>query len=258
MEIYPIRKISYTNLTLDGLLGLQQPVKIQGFKPWTNVFEKKRFIRKIHDMTMDVYKLTGYDLAVSGKDGIRYRHSGKPGKASRRPHYMAQTIADHERFFSEFRGIPFGCHESSYFKARVWVGTKGTRTPLHRDLAHNLLLLITGNKSIRLVAPSAKRFVYSHKLCSRTPNFAELNLHRPDFRRHPLANNLTIYESRLVPGEILYIPPLWWHDVRNTELSESINFWFAPFGIYSIAAGLANFLNSTIRIWTRRSNEYEK
>ena len=258
MEIHPIRRIAYTNRTLDDLLRLKYPVKIQGFKAWKNLREKNRLIAKIRDMELDVYQMAGNNLDVSEKDGIRYESRGKPGNPSIQPTYMARTIIDHENFFSGFSGIPFRCNVSSYFKARVWVAAKGTRTPLHRDLAHNLLFLVTGDKHIRLAAPSAKRHVYPHSLFSRTPNFADLNLHRPDFRSHPRAKDLSIYETRLASGELLYIPPLWWHDVSNTGRSTSMNFWFAPFGVYSLAAGLANFLNSTMQIWTRRSNADKK
>jgi len=94
MEIYPIRKISYANLTLDNLLCFKYPVKIRGFKAWENLGEKKRCIAKIRDMELDVYQMAGKNLAVSEKDGIRYENRGKPGKPSKKPIYMARTITN--------------------------------------------------------------------------------------------------------------------------------------------------------------------
>ena len=66
------------------------------------------------------------------------------------------------------------------------------------------------------------------------PTGAAITLARPDqpdFERHPrlreaLANALV---AELEPGDALYMPPLWWHQVESLEpLNALVNYWWMP------------------------------
>lgn len=37
---------------------------------------------------------------------------------------------------------------------------------------------------------------------------------------------LEFSEWELAPGEVLYIPPRWWHFVKATTVSFSVSFWW--------------------------------
>jgi lysine-specific demethylase 8 len=45
---------------------------------------------------------------------------------------------------------------------------------------------------------------------------------------HPSAayEELKYVECVLMPGDMLYIPPRWWHYVRALDASASVSFWF--------------------------------
>lgn len=40
-----------------------------------------------------------------------------------------------------------------------------------------------------------------------------------------LSKNCDVYEVILNPGDILIVPPKWWHYVENLELSLTVNTW---------------------------------
>jgi len=48
---------------------------------------------------------------------------------------------------------------------------------------------------------------------------------------------------------MLYIPPLWWHDVRNEKKSISLNFWFAPIGGIAFLAWLSAVAKKVLGVY---------
>jgi hypothetical protein len=56
-----------------------------------------------------------------------------------------------------------------------------------------------------------------------------------NFLAQVMGRKRVILIHRLEPGEILYIPRLWWHQIRSLDLSMSVNQWFAS-GPLALAA----------------------
>lgn len=98
----------------------------------------------------------------------------------------------------------------------MWIGPGNTFTPLHFDLTNNLLIQIVGRKRILLIPPTQTRFMYHHRHV-----FSDIHDLEDEAAvcAHPLARNLTPYEVVLAPGEMLYIPIGWWHQVRSLDFS---------------------------------------
>lgn len=105
-----------------------------------------------------------------------------------------------------------------------WLGPMGTYTPLHFDLTNNLLAQVRGSKRIILLPPSETQYLYNHRHVF-SPVHDIMNEDCLD--RYPLARNAFTYEVTLAPGELLYIPIGWWHQV--TALDFSITLTFASF-----------------------------
>ncbi len=98
----------------------------------------------------------------------------------------------------------------------LWFGPAGTFTPLHFDLTNNLLIQVAGRKRIRLVPPSQTCWMYNH----RHVFSAVHDLDDPArIAAHPLARNVTPYDVELGPGDMLFIPIGWWHQVRALDFS---------------------------------------
>lgn len=245
MHINPVGVRDYAGLRLADLVAGKRPVRIQGFiMPGVEQID-----RKISALKLTEYELDENNLAVSERQGVMLSHPGSIKNSSTK-YYRANTLQNAADFFGGNNNLPYRCDHSFYFKSRIWLAAKDTRTPLHRDLAHNFILVLKGKKTIRMAVPGATSSVYSNALFSRAPNFARLNLHEPDFSLFPRAQNLTVYEAQISATELLYLPPLWWHDVKNTEETTSANFWFAPFGFYGMAAFATSFLNKISAFWT--------
>ncbi|KAE8740647.1 hypothetical protein FOCC_FOCC013795 [Frankliniella occidentalis] len=108
----------------------------------------------------------------------------------------------------------------------AWFGPAGTVSPLHYDPKHNLLAQVVGTKRILLFPPEISPSLYPHsdRLLSNT---ARVDPEKPDYDQFPLFKNIAPpIECRLEAGEMLYIPPRFWHHVRALSTSFSVSFWW--------------------------------
>ena len=54
----------------------------------------------------------------------------------------------------------------------------------------------------------------------------QVDLDRPDHEAFPEFASLPFAECVLEPGQMLYVPPLWWHYVKALAISFSVSFWW--------------------------------
>lgn len=100
-----------------------------------------------------------------------------------------------------------------------WIGPDGSFTPLHHDLTNNLLLQIQGRKRLLLVAPSETPRLYNdHHVYSRIRDLAEPGL----VDRFPAVEGLNVHQVILGPGDALFIPLGWWHQVTALDFSVTL------------------------------------
>lgn len=107
----------------------------------------------------------------------------------------------------------------------AWFGPPGTVTPLHHDPHHNILAQVVGKKYIRLYDASLSEELYPYTetmLC----NSSQVDLDNIDEKEFPKVMDLEFVDCILEEGEMLYIPPKWWHYVRSLTTSFSVSFWW--------------------------------
>ena len=157
--------------------------------------------RAMQDMSMLDY----LDLAAQGTEGL--------------PPYLGNL---------ELRELNRFCHWPAWFTRpgppRFWLGPAGTVTPLHADYDDNLFVQIWGAKRIFLAPPHHDEFLYpveANALLFGSPFDPEA----PDYERFPLARRAALLELVVEPGDMLYVPAGWYHQVRSLSFSLSSNRW---------------------------------
>lgn len=122
----------------------------------------------------------------------------------------------------------------------IWLGPKGTRTPLHTDPYHNIFCQVVGYKYVRLYPPDATESVYprgedENGINESNTSGVEMRLDRrqssnvvvEDAGSFPLFMAQANYCEAIVgPGECLYIPAGWWHYIESLTASYSVSFWW--------------------------------
>jgi len=99
----------------------------------------------------------------------------------------------------------------------LWIGPPGTITPLHFDMVNNLFCQISGRKRVRLVPSWSMPWVYNDYHV-----YSDVDVTAPDFEKHPLFKNATIFDFVVEPGEVLFIPVGWWHHLESLDITISL------------------------------------
>lgn len=128
----------------------------------------------------------------------------------------------------ELRELNGMCHWPAYFDKmgppRFWLGPAGTVTPLHCDYDDNIFAQIWGSKRIFLSPPHHDEFLYPRE-ANAILFGSPFNPEAPDFEKFPLARQASMIECIVDPGELLYVPAGWYHQVRSLTFSLSANRW---------------------------------
>lgn len=128
----------------------------------------------------------------------------------------------------ELRELNALCHWPAYFNKmgppRFWLGPSGTVTPLHCDYDDNIFAQVWGSKRILLSPPHHDEFLYPRE-ANAILFGSPFNPEAPDFEKFPLARQAAMIECLMQPGELLYVPAGWYHQVRALTFSLSANRW---------------------------------
>ena len=76
--------------------------------------------------------------------------------------------------------------------------------------------------------------MYRHAPWSRLPQVSRADAEAPDDDRFPRLRAARRFTAVVEPGEVLYIPPLWWHQLRSLSFSISVNTWWATGWSYGL------------------------
>lgn len=121
-----------------------------------------------------------------------------------------------------------------------WLGNALT-VPVHHDHPYNLACVVAGRRRFTLFAPQQVGNLYIGPL-EHTPSGAPISVvhpKSPDFERYPRYRKAlaSAQVAELEPGDALYIPPLWYHQVEALEkVNLLINYWWPVAGAKDLPA----------------------
>jgi len=124
------------------------------------------------------------------------------------------------------------CPNDRETQVLVWVGPGGTCLDFHKDNHtpldgnQNLLAQLVGKKRIVLASPTEDARMYPEPQKQHDYLRSEVKLDRWRREEHPLFAEVTLHETVVGPGDVLFIPAHWWHYVRSLETSMTVTFWW--------------------------------
>jgi hypothetical protein len=112
----------------------------------------------------------------------------------------------------------------------LWLGNR-THTHAHWDLPQNLACVVSGKRRFTVFPPSAVENLYvgplDFTLAGQPSSLADIDA--PDFKRFPKlrAAYAVAQSAELTPGDVIYIPSMWWHAVDSfSAIGGLINYWW--------------------------------
>ncbi|RCH94485.1 Lysine-specific demethylase 8, partial [Rhizopus stolonifer] len=81
-----------------------------------------------------------------------------------------------------------------------------------------------GSKYIKLISPEQSSYVYPRD--GLMNNTSQVDVEHPDTHLYPLFDRVQYVECVLEEGQVLYVPPKWWHFVKSLDISFSVSLWF--------------------------------
>ena len=118
----------------------------------------------------------------------------------------------------------------------LWMGNR-TIASAHWDSLHNLACCVVGQRRFTLFPPDQVENLYPGPL-EPTPGgqvVSMVDFDNPDLERHPrFAEALkTGQVAMLDPGDALFYPPLWWHQVEGIgNFNAMINYWWSAAPVF--------------------------
>jgi hypothetical protein len=97
---------------------------------------------------------------------------------------------------------------------RIFIGPRGALTPLHRDIwkTHAWLAQLVGRKRWVLFSPDQDELLYEYNV----------QPHKPDLEKFPLFAKSRPVECTIGPGDIIFVPSGWPHEVTSLDATISI------------------------------------
>jgi len=140
------------------------------------------------------------------------------------PAYMGNNILP-ARLMEQMKFPPY-FDPSLFIPPRIWIGPKGTLTPLHRDDTDNLFAQVWGQKIFTLAAPHHREALGTWSTAPQGGlDGCDFNPDAPDYQRFPHARDVTFMRVTLEAGDLLFLPEGWFHQVESVSTSLSVNFW---------------------------------
>lgn len=112
---------------------------------------------------------------------------------------------------------------------RLWIGN-ASHVACHYDAFENLACVLAGSRRFTLYPPDAIGDLYvgpiDHTMAGQPVSMAAANPHSPAYPRFAAAKARTIVVD-LAPGDALFLPKLWWHQVEATApVNVMLNYWW--------------------------------
>jgi len=116
--------------------------------------------------------------------------------------------------------LPDFCRRADLARSvNFWFGPAGTNTPLHHDTMMLLHTQVVGRKRWRFISPLETPRLYNY-----VGVFSPIDIDHPDLARYPLFRGVKVLDVIVEPGETVFLPLAWWHQVSGLEVSLSVSY----------------------------------
>ncbi|XP_078664060.1 bifunctional peptidase and arginyl-hydroxylase JMJD5-like [Branchiostoma floridae x Branchiostoma belcheri] len=113
---------------------------------------------------------------------------------------------------------------------KLWLSSGGTASTLHMDNMDNLNCVLSGTKDWFLLGKDeAEKWALYHD----DGEEIAVDVERVDMYQYPGLSTIPWWSARVPPGDCLYVPQGWYHQVRSHGRNMEVNFWWTPLSAFN-------------------------
>jgi len=200
-----------TDYLVDKLAGVTRPVHVTS-DPDMNFTEKN-----FKYSSMDLGEVVKSCAALEeGKERFYLRAVSEENPRTK----PVRLEEDFPSIASDFT-LPDIIPSNKIFSSVLRVSSMGVRVWTHYDVMDNIYCQVVGHKEAVLWPPSEADKLYLVGDKSKV-----VNINNPDTQKFPLFPLAKKYKTNLQPGDILFIPALWFHNMEAKDFGVAVNvFW---------------------------------
>ena len=117
--------------------------------------------------------------------------------------------------------IPNLFDKERFFSSIFRISSSGMKLWTHYDVMDNMLIQIKGEKEVVFFSPKDALNLYLNGDKSEI-----IDIENTDFEKFPKFKTVDRYSCKICPGDVLFIPALWFHNVTALNFCVSVNvFW---------------------------------
>ncbi|XP_070548613.1 uncharacterized protein [Ptychodera flava] len=114
-----------------------------------------------------------------------------------------------------------------------WMSSGGTASIIHYDADHNIHCLLAGRKDFMMIDPYYNRYLDLYKPADAGSGFTSINVDSIDMVTFPELSKVQWIWTTLLPGDCIYIPSKYVHQVRSYGRSISVTTLFTTHGVFN-------------------------
>ncbi|XP_050394060.1 tRNA wybutosine-synthesizing protein 5 [Patella vulgata] len=120
----------------------------------------------------------------------------------------------------------------------MWFSSGGTSSVVHYDAVDNINCVYRGSKDIVIVDPVK----YEGMTLIDRPDgsYSDIDVDKMDYIKYPTLAKVEYIHAHLEPGDCLYIPHKWIHQVRSYNSSLAVNIWWNHYDALDIDTSQCN------------------
>ncbi|EDV23857.1 uncharacterized protein TRIADDRAFT_27062 [Trichoplax adhaerens] len=112
--------------------------------------------------------------------------------------------------------ITCGSFKNRILEANLWLSSGGTKSLLHKDADNAINCLLNGTKDWLLIHPKYEKFIPMAKEAkSEVGGFSTINVDKVNIKKYPNFKKVHYNHANLSPGDCLYLPYAYLHQVRS-------------------------------------------
>ncbi|AUH51993.1 hypothetical protein CXB49_14765 [Chromobacterium sp. ATCC 53434] len=155
-------------------------------------------------------------------------------------HHLSGLMEYRKKWY--FKTVPVGYVISK----QLFIQSQRSHTLWHTEPGYNYFVAIAGEKDWRVTSPYYSSGLYSVIKDNATYHVSRVDGREPNAviarRGFPLYQYMPKYKVRVSAGDILVLPPWWWHTVSNAPGSHSISLTFRTIAEPNLYAPMLNYL----------------